>query len=92
MKIVHKNGSFYVKLSSVGYEVWRTGPPDTHDSTYTEDTDGLSIALARCNYLAKRLALVQSSKDMVCVGCGLGQKGKGADHCIECGGRLVTNI
>ena len=53
---MHENGSFWVlqDRKNKAYTVYRTGI--THsiaDSSYKLDADGLSIAKARANYLAK---------------------------------------
>lgn len=55
--ILHEAGDYWVSKEKAGYTVWRNGA--THavsDSTYAKTTDGLSIAVARCNYLASRKA------------------------------------
>ena len=58
--IVYENGSFWVlrdRQAGGAYVVLRAGL--THavsDSAYALDDDGLSIAKARCDYLAKRAA------------------------------------
>ncbi|MRN79443.1 MULTISPECIES: hypothetical protein [unclassified Brucella] len=57
--IMHENGNFWVgrDRSSKAYVVYRAGT--THsvsDSAYALTPDGLSIAKARCDYLAKRAA------------------------------------
>lgn len=53
--IMHENGDFWVARTRNAYVVYRNGV--THsvsDSAYNKDADGLAIAVARCNYLAKR--------------------------------------
>ena len=55
--IKHENGAYWVLDTGKVYAVMCTG--FTHsvtDSAYTRDSDGLSIAIARANYLAKRKA------------------------------------
>lgn len=56
--IAHENGDFWVLSNRYGYHVMRSGI--THsigDSSYSLDDNGLSLAVARCDYLAKRKAL-----------------------------------
>lgn len=53
--IAHENGDFWVSSTDGQYTVYRCEL--THsvaDSSYPKSADGLSIAIARCNYLAKR--------------------------------------
>lgn len=53
--IIHENGRFWVGRECDAYVVYRSG--STHsvsDSAYAKTPDGLSIACARCDYLAKR--------------------------------------
>lgn len=53
--ILHENGSFWVGMTKTAYVVYRVN--STHsvsDSAYAKTPDGLSIAIARCNYLARR--------------------------------------
>ena len=53
--IMHEAGRFWVSREPSAYYVYETFP--THsvsDSAYTRDPDGLSIAIARCDYLARR--------------------------------------
>lgn len=51
--IVHENGNFWVLKSGNEYHVMRSGlTHSTGDSAY----DSLDLAVARCNYLAKRAA------------------------------------
>lgn len=53
--IVHENGKYWVARDSRSYTVLRSF--STHsvtDSAYAKTSDGLSIAKARCDYLAKR--------------------------------------
>lgn len=52
--IMHQAGPFWVGRQSQGYTVFRDGLTHaTSDSTYPRDADGLSLAIARCDYLAK---------------------------------------
>lgn len=53
-QIKHENGDIWVCDTRDSYTVYVAGL--THsipDSSYAHDADGLSIAIARCNYLAK---------------------------------------
>lgn len=53
--IMHENGDFWVLRQRDRYEVLRSGlTHSTVDSAYARDYDGLSLAKARCNYLASR--------------------------------------
>lgn len=55
--IMHENGPYWVLRERDGYMVLKSGV--THsvsDSTYAKTADGLSIAIARANYLAGRNA------------------------------------
>ena len=59
--IVHENGEFWV-LKSTKEKCYYVMVPDKKnygvtcisDSAYSLDSDGLSIAIARCDYMAKR--------------------------------------
>jgi hypothetical protein len=54
-QIKHENGAYWVLDTKRAYEVLRAEL--THsvvDSAYARDADGLSIAIARCDYLAKK--------------------------------------
>lgn len=52
--IIHENGSYFVLSQKNCYTVFRNGVTcATSDSAYAKNEDGLSIAKARCNYLAK---------------------------------------
>ncbi len=56
-QIKHEAGDFWVCDADKQYTVYESGI--THslsDSSYQHNEDGLSIAIARCNYLAKRQA------------------------------------
>lgn len=53
--IIHENGKVWVSDERKYYTVFVAGA--THsisESSYTHDADGLSIAKARCDYLAQR--------------------------------------
>lgn len=55
--IMHENGDYWVAREKEGYGVYRSGI--THSTLdgnvlYPKDADGLSIAIARCDYLANR--------------------------------------
>ena len=53
--IMHEAGPYWVARGPKAYVVYRTGPvASTSDSAYAKTPDGLSIAVARCDYLAKR--------------------------------------
>lgn len=55
--IVHQNGGFWVLRDRAAYVVMRDTP--THavsDCGFPKTDDGLSIAVARCDYLAQRAA------------------------------------
>jgi hypothetical protein len=52
--IMHENGNYWVARERDRYTVYQPGV--THsvsDSSYRKDADGLSIAIARCDYLAR---------------------------------------
>ena len=52
--IKHENGAHWVLDDKKSYMVLRTGlTHSTSDSAYPRTPNGLSIAIARCNYLAK---------------------------------------
>lgn len=53
-QIVHENGDFWVLDSGKSYVVMCAGiTHSVSDSAYTHNVDGLSIAAARCDYLAR---------------------------------------
>ena len=53
--ILHENGSFWVAQDRNAYTVCKNvGTHSVADSSYEKTDDGLSIAKARCDYLAKR--------------------------------------
>lgn len=53
--IVHENGDFWVLKDRDRYTVFKCGiTHSTADSAYPLGEDGLSLAKARCDYLAKR--------------------------------------
>ena len=53
--IKHENGVCWVLDDKKSYIVLRVGlTHSTSDSAYPRTPDGLSIAIARCNYLAKK--------------------------------------
>lgn len=55
--IKHENGNYWVWDAGEAYQVMANGLTHaTADSAYPRTTDGLSIAIVRCNYLAKRAA------------------------------------
>lgn len=53
--IAHDRGSHWVCRDTDGYSVMVSGATHSRtDSTYALTPDGLSVAVARCNYLARR--------------------------------------
>lgn len=53
--IMHEAGSYWVGRTATSYTVYRAGVThSTPDSSYPVDPDGLSVAIARCKYLASR--------------------------------------
>jgi len=55
--IKHEAGNYWVADTGKDYTVFKIGiTHSTSDSSYHRTSDGLSIAIARCNYLAKREA------------------------------------
>lgn len=53
--IKHESGPFWVLDTGKAYAVMVTGViHSTSESAYERTPDGLSIAVARCNYLAAR--------------------------------------
>lgn len=54
-QIMHENGDYWVLDTKTAYAVMRAGlTHSTCDSAYARTKDGLSCAVARCNYLAQR--------------------------------------
>lgn len=54
-QIKHESGNYWVLDTGKAYVVMAIGiTHSTTDSAYERSDDGLSIAIARCNYLAKR--------------------------------------
>jgi hypothetical protein len=52
--IKHENGRYWVGDVRGTYTVYEAGiTHSTPDSSYVHDDDGLSIAIARCDYLAR---------------------------------------
>lgn len=77
--IMHESGGYWVGRDRAGkaYVVYKTGAThSTSESAYSLTRDGLSIAKARCDYLAKRDALHQpaekppSALERLCAGAG----------------------
>ena len=57
VNIVYENGAYWVGRDKAdkAYVVYKIGlTHSTSDSAYPMTEDGLSIAIFRCNYLAKR--------------------------------------
>lgn len=53
--IVFDTGLFWVWKDSESYTVHKNGPMySTHDSSYAPTPDGLSLAIARAEYLTKK--------------------------------------
>ena len=55
--IMHEVGSYWVGRDKAqkAYIVFKIGPTySTSDSAYAMTPDGLSVSVARCNYLANR--------------------------------------
>lgn len=53
--ILHEAGAFWVAREKTAYVVYRVnGTHSVSDSAYPRTADGLSIAIARCDYLAGR--------------------------------------
>lgn len=53
--IKHEAGKYWVLSTRDAYTVFKTGlTHSVSDSAYAHTPDGLSIAIARCNYLAKK--------------------------------------
>lgn len=55
--IAHENGKYWVfkDKRQKRYTVFKAGiTHSVSDSAYALDEDGLSLAIARCNYLARR--------------------------------------
>ena len=54
-RIRHENGAFWVWEDKDAFTVYRAGVThSTPDSSYAPTDDGLSLAIYRCDYLAKR--------------------------------------
>ena len=60
MSVLLERGKYRVVDDGGSYGVYRASWEN--DSSYAHSTDGLSIALARCEYLAKRDALKNKGK------------------------------
>jgi hypothetical protein len=53
--IVHESGDYWVCRGRDCYTVFKAGTThSTSDSAYSRTADGLSVAIARCDYLARR--------------------------------------
>ena len=53
--IMHEAGAYWVCRQKGAYVVYKIGVThSTSDSAYAKTPDGLSIAIARCDYLAGR--------------------------------------
>jgi len=52
--IIYENGKYWIGKIDNSYTVFKIGVThSTSDSSYSMDEDGLSIAIRRCDYLAK---------------------------------------
>lgn len=55
--IKYEQDNYWILDTGTSYAVMLNGVThSSSDSEYRRDADGLSIAIARCNYLAKRFA------------------------------------
>lgn len=55
--IKHEAGQYWVCENKSDYTVYVSGITHSKaDSSYTKDDDGLSLAIARCDYLARKRA------------------------------------
>ena len=55
--IMHESGPYWVGRERKAYVVYCAGiTHSVSDSAYPKDPDGLGIAIARCDYLARRAA------------------------------------
>lgn len=62
--IIHEAGRYWVCKVQNTYTVYRSGVThSTSDSSYRQDPNGLSIAIARANYLNKVNHDLQTIKD-----------------------------
>lgn len=53
--ILHEYGSYWVRRDRNSYTVFKCGiTHSTSDSAYAKTKDGLSLAIARCNYLGQQ--------------------------------------
>lgn len=53
--VFEADATFWVLRNKTSYDVMKNvGTHSVSDSSYHRDEDGLSIAIARCNYLAKK--------------------------------------
>jgi len=53
--IIHERGSYWVCRTKDSYTVFKSGiTHSTSDSSYKKTDDGLSVAIARCNYLGNK--------------------------------------
>ena len=61
--IIHEAGRYWVCKVQNTYTVYRSGiTHSTSDSSYRQDPDGLSIAVARANYLHRVNPTISSGK------------------------------
>ena len=92
MTIMHEAGDFWVCRNPRDYTVYRNG--STHavaDSTYERTPDGLSLAIARCDYLAERYK--RRTGNGPCSSCGsmdCSVQGRGELTCNKCGATLAV--
>lgn len=61
--IVHEYGSYWVLRGRKHFTVFKNGVThSTSDSAYPRTKDGLSLAIARCDYLGRREAYAGQSE------------------------------
>lgn len=61
--IMHERGDYWVARERGAYVVYRNGPThSTSDSAYARTDDGLSIAKARCDYLARARVVTDGAR------------------------------
>lgn len=72
--IIHESGGYWVGRENNGYVVYKTGlTHSTADSTYPLTDDGKSIAIARCDYLAKRESKMTPDERAKLAASGIGR-------------------
>ena len=77
--IMHEAGWFWVGREPDRYTVYRAGiTHSVSDSSYRKNAAGLSLAVARCDYLSR--AASKSSSAAVHLGAAAGEAGFPAAH------------